>query len=60
VDAVPVDILGRLRAGRVDRRRAAGGEEVEVVGAAAGAAAGPEGLRETVLGGARMTARCAA
>lgn len=52
VDAVPVDVPRRLRAGGVDRGRAAGGEEVEVVVAAAGAAAGPEGLREAVRGGA--------
>jgi len=51
VDAVPVDVLCRARAGGGDLRRAAGGEEVEVVGAAAGAAARPEGLAEAVPGG---------
>ncbi|KAB8094440.1 hypothetical protein EE612_021620 [Oryza sativa] len=48
VDAVPVDVLGRLRAGGGHLRRAAGGEDLEVVGAAAGAAASLEGLREAV------------
>uniref|UniRef100_J3LUQ2 DUF834 domain-containing protein n=1 Tax=Oryza brachyantha TaxID=4533 RepID=J3LUQ2_ORYBR len=48
VDAVPVDVPGRLRAGGGDLRRAAGGEDLEVVGAAAGAAARLEGLREAV------------
>lgn len=50
VDAVPVDVAGGLGAGGGDLRRAAGGEDLEVVGAAAGAAAGLEGLGEAVPG----------
>lgn len=48
VDVVPVGVAGELDAGGVVLRGAVGGEDLKVVGAAAGAATGLVGLHEVI------------